>query len=257
MSRDFPRGVPELGEYIVGQGGAYLHNIIRELGVTCRVCSLPVNGQQLCPQCRNHRAAGYPVADLVASTTYAAYGPGIWNTQAHNVVRGFKAERPGPGNVEMMENLLRLGLRGHGVCPRALLGAHSNAWAVVPSNRQGTKLVNVVRRLAATLQDEVVVTSRNDGAGRQFTPDRWSIPEWPAAAPDHVLVIDDSWASGAHAQSLAALLKQSGVEKVSIFTVARLLSPDWSESADFEKERLRGTTFDWARCPWTDDGDCP
>src|SRR5690606_31853710 len=129
--------------YIVSQGGTYLHSIIREPGVTCQVCSLPVSGVELCPQCRNHQATGLPLADRVASLTYAPFGPGTWNTQAHAVVRGYKAERAGPGNVEMMENLLRLGLRGHAVCARRYLAAQSSAWAVVPSSRKGATLVTM------------------------------------------------------------------------------------------------------------------
>ncbi|HZK47997.1 MAG TPA: hypothetical protein VFD74_00120, partial [Thermoleophilia bacterium] len=73
--------------------------------------------------------------------------------------------------------------------------------------------------------------------------------------PDHVLVIDDSWVSGGHAQSVASALKSSGVADVSIFTVARVLDPQWSPNADFIKERLRGV-FDPRICPWTG-GDCP
>lgn len=257
MTREFPSGVPELGAYIVSQGGTYLHSIIREPGVTCQVCGLPVSGVELCPQCRNHQATGLPLADRVASLTYAPFGPGAWNTQAHAVVRGYKAERPGPGNVEMMENLLRLGLRGHAVCARRYLAAQSSAWAVVPSNRKGATLVTMIRGLARSTREEVIVTSLDDRAARQLTPDRWSIPDWDADIPDHVLVIDDSWASGGHAQSLAVLLKQSGVANVSIMTVARLLSPEWSENPEFVKQRLRGATFDWAHCPWTDDGMCP
>jgi len=258
MTRTFPPGVPELGAYVVSQGGAYLHNVVRGLDNVCQVCSLPVSGGELCWQCRSHRDAGLLLADQVASITYAPFGPGTWNTQAHNVVRGYKGERPGPGVVEMMENLLRLGLRAHSVCAVKLVNARSRAWAVVPSTslRRGIKLPELVRSLARSINEEVVVTSADESAGRQLNPDRWSIPEWSEGVPDHVLVIDDSWATGAHAQSLAALLKRSGVAKVSILTVARLLSPAWSENAAFEREHLRGSTFDWRLCPWTG-GNCP
>ncbi len=111
------------------------------------------------------------------------------------------------------------------------------------------RLVAMVRGLARSTREEIVVTSLDDGAARQLTLARWSIPGWDADVPDHVLVVDDSWASGGHAQSLAALLKQSGVRKVSIMTVARLLSPEWSENPEFVKTRLCGSTFDWAHCP--------
>ncbi len=234
-----------------------MRNIIREPGVTCQVCSLPTSGYEFCPNCRYHQSSSFSTADLVGSLTYAAYGNLNWNNQAYTIVRGYKAEKPGPGSIEMMENLLILGLRGHAGCSRTILGASSRSWAVVPSNKGRTALAEMVRRIAQSTADEILVNSRDDAADREFDPDRWQVPAWEAAPPDHVLIIDDSWATGSHAQSLAASFKRTGVEMVSIFTVARLLSYEWSENRAFERERLRDVIFDWTKCPWTNDGVCP
>lgn len=39
----------------------------------------------------------------------------------------------------------------------------------------------------------------------------------------HVMLIDDTWASGGHAQSGALALRKSGASKVSVLVVARWL----------------------------------
>lgn len=72
----------------------------------------------------------------------------------------------------------------------------------------------------------------------------------------HILLIDDSWITGAHVQGVASALKAAGAQDVSIFTVARVLDPRWSANHKFMQARFGENAFDWARCPWTG-GDCP
>ncbi|WP_431837853.1 hypothetical protein [Cellulomonas sp. Y8] len=74
------------------------------------------------------------------------------------------------------------------------------------------------------------------------------------ASFEHVIVADDSWVSGRHAQSAAAL-KFAGVRDVSILTVARVLSPGGPPNVDFIRHRL-DRPFDPRVCQWTG-GACP
>jgi hypothetical protein len=69
--------------------------------------------------------------------------------------------------------------------------------------------------------------------------------------PEHVVVIEDAWVSGASAQSLALTLKQAGVAQVSILSVARVLSPKWDPNKPFLKDVLPALPYDWRICPWT------
>jgi hypothetical protein len=61
-----------------------------------------------------------------------------------------------------------------------------------------------------------------------------------------VLLIDDTWTSGANAQSAAAALKNAGAEAVAAVVIGRHLNREWHEN----DRRLRGITrpFDWQRC---------
>lgn len=61
-----------------------------------------------------------------------------------------------------------------------------------------------------------------------------------------VLLIDDTWTTGANAQSAAAALKAAGAGPVAALVIGRHLKREWHENCD----RLRGISipFDWQVC---------
>ncbi len=250
MTRRFPDGIEDVGDYLVTEAGSYLRNVIREPSITCEVCATPVGGYERCGPCNTHAGQGLALADRVGSLIYAVK----YETQAYKIVHGYKNDRPGPGNEDTMRALLALGLRGHVECAMTLSGHSDVRWSVVPSTRKTTKLVELVRELARRPVDEIVAESSDDAAGRELTVGRWLFPPMPEI-PGHVLVIDDSWVSGAHAQSFAAALKLAGVDQVSVLTVARILDSNWGPNPAFIRDRL-DSPFDWRRCPWTG-AECP
>ena len=71
----------------------------------------------------------------------------------------------------------------------------------------------------------------------------------------HVLLIDDTWASGGHAQSAVLALRKAGADKVSLLVVARWLKSDFSGNEEFVRQ-LSARDYDPGVCPWTG-GTCP
>lgn len=63
---------------------------------------------------------------------------------------------------------------------------------------------------------------------------------------DAVLLIDDTWTTGANAQSAAAALKAAGAGRVAALVIGRHLNREWHEN----DQRLRRFTrpFDWETC---------
>ncbi|HEY1517531.1 MAG TPA: hypothetical protein VGF91_14010 [Solirubrobacteraceae bacterium] len=61
-----------------------------------------------------------------------------------------------------------------------------------------------------------------------------------------VLLIDDTWTTGASAQSAAAALKAAGAGPVAAVVIGRHLNREWHEN----DRRIRGIArpFDWSRC---------
>jgi predicted amidophosphoribosyltransferase len=79
-------------------------------------------------------------------------------------------------------------------------------------------------------------------ASRQFDPDRFVAIEQLTGR--HILLIDDTWTSGASAQSAAAALKQAGAASVAAVVIGRHLNREWHEN----DRRLCRLDFDWGRC---------
>lgn len=88
------------------------------------------------------------------------------------------------------------------------------------------------------------------------------MPPVPEGA--HVLLIDDTWTSGGHAQSAALAARAEGAAHVSVLVVARWIEPSWVLLLDGERKvdpetYLRGLSpgdYDPLVCPWTG-GVCP
>ena len=62
-----------------------------------------------------------------------------------------------------------------------------------------------------------------------------------------VLLVDDTWTTGASAQSAAAALKTAGAGPVGAIVIGRHLNREWHQN----DRRLRGISqpFDWSTCP--------
>lgn len=63
---------------------------------------------------------------------------------------------------------------------------------------------------------------------------------------ESILLIDDTWTTGANAQSAAAALRSAGAGPIAAIVIGRHLNREWHEN----DRRLRGITrpFDWKRC---------
>ena len=63
---------------------------------------------------------------------------------------------------------------------------------------------------------------------------------------ESILLIDDTWTTGANAQSAAAALRSAGAGPLATVVIGRHLNREWHQN----DRRLRGITrpFDWRRC---------
>ena len=80
-------------------------------------------------------------------------------------------------------------------------------------------------------------------------PRAFSAQKYVAVRPldgQSVLLIDDTWTTGANAQSAAAALKAAGAGGVGAVVIGRHLNREWHEN----DRRIRGISrpFDWTRC---------
>jgi hypothetical protein len=240
-----------LSAALVSRAGGYLRNPVRREGETCIVCARPVNGSKRCYQCQQHRGHD-GLADASAFLTYAVAG-----RQSGHVMWGYKAApRPVEEHRTVVRLLVALGLVGHAACPGLLAGVPVTHWATVPSlpAKPGEHpLHKLVASLAPGREVRLEATDQVRYP-RGVRPDHFR-PDASLPPGSHALVIDDTWASGGHAQSAVLALRAAGAAQVSLLVAARWLNRDYGNTAKFLRE-LAADDYDPGICPWTD-GECP
>ncbi|HXL96100.1 MAG TPA: hypothetical protein VN969_44890 [Streptosporangiaceae bacterium] len=202
----------------------------------CRVCRGPAGpGFGRCYQCAQHVQLGQGLlANAVVPVSYAVRG-----TPFAETLWRYKAEGASP---EALLALLLVFLHDHATCIWRQAGMSGpDRVAVVPSGcgRPGAhpllRLISPYLRLPLARLD-----MRPGEQGRDLNADRFQ-----AAVPvgARVLLLDDSWVSGASAQSAAVALKRAGAAKVAVVVLGRHLNP-----AEPRASALAARPYDVAAC---------
>ncbi|GAA0953620.1 hypothetical protein [Actinocorallia libanotica] len=234
---------PRFKQTLATYAGGYLRNTVRLAGVTCEVCATPYD-RSLCNQCSAHRTIP-GIADRVCSLTYALGG-----TQSGYLMRGYKAPRPVGEHTAVVTGLMMLG-GSHNGCAERLAGMPITHWSFVPSlpGRPGEHpFARAARAAAQGLEEVRLAAAETVRDKRAVRRDHFRTERLPSDA--HVLLMDDTWVAGGHAQSAALTLRDAGVKAVSIMTAARWIKPDYRGNREFLRTHLQ-RDFDPEICPWT------
>lgn len=233
-----------LSAALVASAGGFLRNPVRRDHVTCTVCTTPIEERySLCFPCKQHRLHN-GTADLVAPVTYA-----VALQQSGYIMRGYKARPRVDAHYRLVGMLTVLTLSKHGGCPGTIVDTPVTHWASIPSlpARPGEHPFHrIVNGSAPGVEVELTAAAKPSDAraidASHFTT-RAALP--PEA---HVLLLDDTWARGGHAQSAAMSLRQAGAGWVSTLVAARWIKRDFADNASF----LDGLPdYDPDICPWT------
>jgi predicted amidophosphoribosyltransferase len=218
----------------------------------------PRRGPEVCDVCLNF-TAGYPRCyacargeqwlDVVAPISYSVGGE-----QLHHALRGYKrfggdvARRLTVGLAAVLWRFLSV----HERCVAGAAGVDRFAVVTtVPSGERERDEAHPLRVIAGELvaatcerHERLLVRSEHAVSARAFDRHRFEAVRELAGEP--VLLIDDTWTTGASAQSAAAALKLAGAGPVAGVAIGRHLNREWHEN----DRRLRGVTqpFDWDRC---------
>lgn len=189
----------------------------------CASCLGPVRpGHARCYQCDLHaQCAPGSLADLVVPVAYAAKG----GPHARNLWL-YKSDLAGAQAARAaLRALLLVFLRDHGPCVwrRAAMPRPTHL-AVVPSGR-GRPGIHPLRALIAPYLAlpwaQLSLRTRSGPAARDLDPERFAAAPAPGA---RVLLVDDTWTSGASAQSAAMSLRLAGAHFVAVVVLGRHLS---------------------------------
>ena len=215
--------------------------------VDCEVCRGPVRpGFARCYQCDRHALlAPALLADAVVPISYAIKGTPfadhLWRYKSVPVPSSSPPPPTSPPPPALLPApawarasvlaLLLAFLTDHGPCVWRRAGMPPpDRLAVVPTGagRPGPhpllRLVSPYLRLPGC-----ALALRPGRQGRDLDLDRFQVLARPAGAS--VLLLDDTWVSGASAQSAAAALKLAGARHVAVVVLGRHVNPDDAASA--------------------------
>lgn len=248
----------DLDALLVREYGSYLHNVFPGDPGLCAVCATPVSeGYLRCRACSQigpqpgRTGGSSELADRLAFMTYAVEGG-----QAYSVLRGYKTPSVQARYWTAAATWTVWLLGRHGACAQHLLGAVSSdwMWATVPTARSGRvgehPLHSIVRQVWGTTHAEAPLSLARgaETQGRGYAPSKFTAA--PIAPGGHVILIDDSWTTGANVQSAATALKTAGAEQVSAMVIARLLNDSWEPTRAFLAKGGLRSPFDPNACPW-------
>jgi hypothetical protein len=245
-----------VAQQLVRRAGGYLRNPIRETGVTCGVCTTPVDGFDRCFVCQSAYGATPGLADLVMPLTY-----GIAGTQSGFLLRAYKDTsdaRVRQQHGRVINWLLYLAILVHEGCIGRRVGIAIGCRLAVPSarGRVGVHPFEVItRQMNATRDSPNLAVSPADTGERVVSVDKFTLNPEADLAGQHVLILDDTWTTGANAQSAVLAARRAGAAAVSVMVVGRWLRADFSHNAQFIKARLARDYDPWI-CPVTG-GECP
>jgi hypothetical protein len=235
--------VPTVGE-LTAVYGNFLLSPRHGPGV-CEVCFNFTDGYEQCYACVH----GQQWLDGILPISYS-----IAREQLHHALASYKrldGDSARRLRAELAAVLWRF-LGAHEQCLARAAGADAfTLVTTVPSGSAARDATHPLRHIVAhvvgpTRERHARLLARSDVAcePRAFAAERFRPIRQLHGEP--VLLIDDTWTTGASAQSAAAALKAAGAGSVAAVVIGRHLNREWHGN----DRRLRGIIlpFDWERC---------
>lgn len=170
--------------------------------------------------------------------------------QHHHNLRTYKGTAPSEQAQWSLLAVLLLFLHDHLGCIAKRTGSTPTHVATVPSTRRRPGQHPPASLIGSRLDLPWIASSTNPRYGpddREFHRD-WFTPTLNLHdGPVHVLILDDTWTTGARAQSLAYALKTAGAATVATVVLGRHVDPDYPPSKRL-LAAIATPIFDTARC---------
>ncbi|MFH9068078.1 hypothetical protein [Streptomyces alboflavus] len=206
--------------------------------------------------------SGWPLADRVVPLTYSAQ-----RRQADRDMYEYKSRAPGQQASNDAWQRLSLLIAGFTLWHTDCLDAvshHPVTTAVTVPSLRGRRGPHPLDELAAYLPRtwrptalNAIRTSADHRERRALNPAHFKVVESAAVRRRHVVVVEDTWVTGGHAQSAAAALRLSGAAEVTVLPLARRLSATFQDNVSFLADQVDGgQEYTIDICPVTGDA-CP
>lgn len=222
--------------------------------VTCKSAVLP--GWQRCYQCTAQRTALTRTADVVVPIALA-----VKHDQWAHELSGYKNSASESARTSLA---LRLGavlwrwLERHETCLMTHAGvAEFPVVVAVPSTRDRIQhplpriLKEITKPTSARYAELLVANPKYSPGSREAHDDRYVVSAKLSGQP--VMVVDDQWTSGGHAQSAAAALKLAGSGPVAVVALGRHFDrrpqrEEYREAAEHYYRAAQAQGWSWDVC---------
>lgn len=211
----------------------------------CRVCFNLTDGYEQCYRCARRSVR----LDAVAPISYS-----IAREPLHSALVGYKRLEGGVArrlSLELAAVLWRY-LAVHERCiAHAADAERFELVTTVPSGSRERDQSHPLRRIVGELvaptrarYEPLLARSATAVAPRAFEPSKFEPTR--ELAGQAVLLIDDTWTTGASAESAAAALRRAGAGPIAAVVIGRYLNREWHQNA----RRLQAIRrrFDWGSC---------
>lgn len=216
----------------------------------CQVChSGAPPGGGLCGSCAVTRAqVSRPAAVVVPVSLYRTSGP-LWR-----VLRDYKDGDPATRArlTRQLAAVLDRFTARHLPCVARLLGDAPVLVATVPSTRPEARgrhrLETAVAAVPALAARHAPLLAPGPGAADHGQADDEAFTVARRLRGERVLLIDDTFTTGARAQSAASALSLNGAGPVAVLTVGRVIWPDWNDNCRQIWDAACATPFSFDTC---------
>ena len=231
--------------------GAYRNVPPRAAGL-CEVCSAPTTSSayRLCVPCEAHAGSGVQLAS--GGVVPLSWAP--MDSQGYQDLRQYKEPGATDEPVGRLRTMFALAFTRHSGClakkdggPLAVVHIPSTSGlrsGAHPFELHLMSMVSVNVPRAAARYEGPTDGTRN--SRRALTPEHWKL-ELPPTLVSRVLVLDDTWVSGGHAQSVAAAFEQRGIA-ARIVVLGRALIPTRNDHGRYLRDHP-AEPFDSRVCP--------
>ena len=200
-------------------------------GHACRACLGPVNRFELCYACYElfHRqGAPQSLRERIVPMS-AALSPGTW----YSWLQTYKAFHPERGGV--IAALAFEYTNTHTAAVASMLGGTPSCWTIVPSKRGRTyesqpfqRTLSRIGALADRLRETLRLMPGERIERKEYKPQVFECVT--DVTNKRVLLLEDTWVTGATAVSAAGALLRAGAASVAIMPVARMVETSfWPE----------------------------
>ncbi len=233
----------------------FLINVPRAGEGVCRVCHGPVyGGYPMCHACHQAKSAlGALATSAVSFVSLAPAGEQLARDLYTYKRESVPATLRGPRLIGLAAVLWKW-LSLHEGCVAAAAGLATSRFDLVTSvpSTSGRSTPHPLEALVSQVvagtgerYRSILELNRTDLPARQVAVDRYRAG--PDVAGASVLVIDDTWTTGAHAQSAGAALAAAGAGPVAVLALGRWFTSEFRDNPAW-LARHRQRRWDWADC---------